>query len=122
MDKQKLDDFKKLLLEQRHRALDDFRNDRALGHAERDGAIDSGEAAELDADESTALELAGRESDLVEEVDAALQRIDEGTYGICERCGKPISEERLKALPTARYHVECQAAIEEAEGLETPSL
>jgi RNA polymerase-binding protein DksA len=40
------------------------------------------------------------------EIDAALARLDEGTYGKCEDCGKPIGEERLEARPTARYCIE----------------
>ena len=37
--------------------------------------------------------------DLLQKIDRALKRIDEGTYGICERCGKPIEKARIKALP-----------------------
>ena len=47
-----------------------------------------------------------------QEVEDALRRLDEGTYGTCERCGKPIPEKRLRALPEARYDVDCQAIIE----------
>ncbi len=62
-----------------------------------------------------------REKDLsiLEQVDAeladverALQRIDDGTYGTCEVDGKPISEERLEALPATRFCLEHQTAIE----------
>jgi RNA polymerase-binding protein DksA len=42
------------------------------------------------------------------EIDAALQRIEEGTYGICENCGKPISPERLAAIPWARLCIDDQ--------------
>ena len=122
MDKQKLEYFRNLLLEQRQRALDDFSDDRTASRQEPDGAIDTEEAAELDLEKSTSLDLAGRESELVKEIDAALQRIEDGTYGQCERCGRPIDEERLKAVPTARYDAKCQAAIEAAQGIETPSL
>src|SRR6185503_13948256 len=45
------------------------------------------------------LELRGNAEDLLAQVEAALQRLDEGTYGICARCGQPIAEERLEALP-----------------------
>jgi len=41
------------------------------------------------------------------EVDAALQRVAAGTYGRCERCGRPIDPERLEARPTALTHVRC---------------
>ena len=40
------------------------------------------------------------------EIDAALSRIDDGTYGKCEACGKPIGDERLEARPTARFCIE----------------
>lgn len=42
------------------------------------------------------------------EIDHALAKIENGTYGICEDSGEPINEARLKAIPTARYTLECQ--------------
>ena len=45
----------------------------------------------------------------LDEVQAALDRIDAGTYGRCERCGAPIGDERLAALPATRYCVRCAA-------------
>jgi DnaK suppressor protein len=41
------------------------------------------------------------------EVDAARERVELGTYGVCERCGRPVSPERLEAKPTARTCVTC---------------
>ncbi|HVG88169.1 MAG: TraR/DksA family transcriptional regulator [Gaiellales bacterium] len=41
-------------------------------------------------------------------IEAALQRIEDGTYGICERCGEPIDEARLEALPHATKCIECK--------------
>ncbi len=43
----------------------------------------------------------------LEEIDAALARIDDGTYGTCERCGDPIGEGRLEARPVARTCIRC---------------
>ncbi len=43
----------------------------------------------------------------LEEVDAAERRLDEGTYGTCERCGQPIAEGRLEARPVARHCIAC---------------
>lgn len=48
----------------------------------------------------------------VSEIEKALARVDEGTYGTCEACGKPIGDERLEVVPTARYCVEDQGARE----------
>ena len=76
--------------------------------------------SELDLNRSTALDLAGRQTQLIEEIDEALQRIEDGTYGQCFSCGKPLDEERLKAMPTAKYDVACQAAIEEVQGSNDP--
>jgi RNA polymerase-binding transcription factor len=45
---------------------------------------------------------------LVREIDLALVRIDEGTYGICSRCGQPIPEERLDAVPYAVLCLSCK--------------
>jgi len=45
------------------------------------------------------------------EVDAALVRLDDGTYGVCERCGSAIGEARLEALPAARLCIRCAAAV-----------
>jgi RNA polymerase-binding protein DksA len=50
------------------------------------------------------------EQQLLEEIDAALQRIEEGTYGICTNCGKPIQPERLEALPWAQLCIDCAKA------------
>jgi|SRR5215813_2146705 len=122
MDKQKLEYFRNLLLEQRLQASDDLRSDRATAFEGDDGVEDAGEMSELDLNRSTALDLASHQSDLIKEIDEALARIEDGTYGLCARCGKPLDEERLKAMPTAKYDAECQAAIEAAEGIETPTL
>jgi DnaK suppressor protein len=51
--------------------------------------------------------LTERRQQRLEEIDWVLQRIALGTYGLCERCGEPIPVARLRALPTARVHVEC---------------
>jgi DnaK suppressor protein len=48
-----------------------------------------------------------RRKQRLEEIDRVLQRIALGTYGLCERCGEPIPAARLRALPTARVHVQC---------------
>jgi DnaK suppressor protein len=51
--------------------------------------------------------LDDRRKQRLEEIDLVLQRIALGTYGLCERCGAPIPVARLRALPTARVHVQC---------------
>jgi DnaK suppressor protein len=60
------------------------------------------------------LALRNNARELLVQVDAALRRLDEGTYGICARCGREISTERLEALPSATLCITCQAEVERA--------
>ena len=117
MEKERLEHFRKLLLEQRQQAMRDMEGDRAVSLNHDDGVKDSGDMSELDLEQSTALTLGERQWQLVEDIDEALARIDEGTYGQCLRCGKSIDEERLEALPTAKYDAACKAKLEAAQGL-----
>ncbi|MDR5694957.1 MAG: TraR/DksA C4-type zinc finger protein [Armatimonadota bacterium] len=55
--------------------------------------------------------------DMLAQVEAALKKIEEGTYGICERCGQPISLERLEALPWAKLCISCKALEEKRRGM-----
>jgi DnaK suppressor protein len=60
------------------------------------------------------LSLTNNIRDLTEKIDRALERIDEGTYGVCERCGKPIEKARIKALPYATLCIKDKQAQERA--------
>lgn len=59
--------------------------------------------------------LSNSESKIMEAINYAIKKIEEGKYGICEECGKPISRERLKAIPYARYCIKCQTEREKSE-------
>lgn len=118
MDKQKLDFFRNLLIEQRRVATADVRADQTTALEGNYGVKDSGEMSKADVNKSTAFNLGERQLHMVQEIDRALLRIEDGTYGQCGHCGKPIDEERLKAMPSAKYGAECQAAIEVAQGVE----
>jgi len=61
------------------------------------------------------LNLIQTQRDELKEIDAALERVEEGTFGLCEICGKPISRRRLQAMPYARLCVECKREEEEKE-------
>lgn len=61
----------------------------------------------------------GRESDLLAQVRDALQRIEDGTYGKCLTCGRPISEKRLEAVPWAAYDVAHQEEVDSREARST---
>jgi RNA polymerase-binding protein DksA len=110
-----VDRFREALLEERKRVEAAIQN----LHDENPGTLaeDAGEETAYDnhlAD--TATETYDRELDytleensehVLAEIDAALKRIEEGTYGTCTNCGKQIAEERLEALPWATLCIDC---------------
>ncbi|MCG2726295.1 MAG: TraR/DksA family transcriptional regulator [Elusimicrobia bacterium] len=63
-------------------------------------------------DKEMFFELSGNELGMLEDVDAALRRLDNGSYGICEYCKKPIKKLRIKAIPQTRYCLVCQSVNE----------
>ena len=62
--------------------------------------------------------IAQNEGLLLEQVQAAIQRIEAGTYGVCQECGKPIDEARLKAIPYAGHCINC--ARGDRDEIDTP--
>jgi DnaK suppressor protein len=116
--------FKKLLLTELRRHAQQINSEqaRALDIA-NDEAKESSDLALRDVIQELALKLSEHESRIVADIDQALRRMEEGSYGICVRCGHPIDERRLEAMPTARLDAECQTAIENADGAPArPSL
>lgn len=79
-----------------------------LASVDQDPADMASETFEREKDTALLTTLRARQG----EVDAALQRVEDGTYGSCEACGKPIGEERLDAFPMARFCIEHQAQQE----------
>jgi|SRR5918911_987516 DnaK suppressor protein len=124
MDANRLEHFRKILLEELRRRTENVRGDQTAAlESFEDGVKDSVDMSLQDVNQELALRLGERESQAVADIDQALLRIDEGTYGQCVRCGKPIDERRLEAMPTARYDAACQAEIEASRGTNnTPTL
>lgn len=117
MDAKKQERFKKLLLSelQRHAQHIDEEQARAIDIA-NDDAKESSDLAIRGVIQELALKLGDRESQAVADIDQALMRMSEGSYGLCVRCGQLIDERRLEAVPTARYDAACQTQIENAKG------
>ena len=114
---EKLAHFKQILLSELQGHTDHVREDQAAAlELSDDGVKDTVDLSLMDVNKELALRLGERESQMLADIDQALMRIQEGSYGICARCGKIIDERRLEALPTARYDAACQAVIESANG------
>ena len=85
-----------------------------------DGATDMSESRPGDTSDGYYqefnLELLERDESTLREILEALERIENGTYGLCEGCGSLILKERLKAVPHARNCIECQRRAETSGG------
>jgi DnaK suppressor protein len=73
---------------------------------------DSIDQATQSLDKEILFELSDNERKILRDVDAALRKMDKGTYGYCEHCKKAIEKKRIKALPSARYCMTCQCGSE----------
>jgi len=71
--------------------------------------------ASAESDKALELRTRDRQRKLISKIDAALRRIDEGTYGYCDETGEPISLKRLQARPTATLSLEAQERHERRE-------
>src|SRR5678815_2862012 len=117
MQPEKLAHFKQILLSQLQGHADHVRADQAAAlELSDDGVKDTVDMSLMDVNKELALRLGERESQMIADIDQALLRIQEGSYGVCARCGKLIDERRLEAVPTARFDAACQALIESANG------
>ncbi|MDX6385423.1 MAG: DnaK suppressor protein [Blastocatellia bacterium] len=118
MEASKVEYFKQLLFAELRQHAQQVNEDQAAAlDAAGEDAKESADMATRDVIQELSLKLGDQESQMVADIDQALLRIEEGSFGTCARCGKPIDERRLEALPTARYDAECQAAIEAEKGL-----
>lgn len=72
-----------------------------------------GDVASLAYGREFSMGLAERQQKYLEQIDEALQRIDEGTYGICKVTGEPIAIERLEEVPVAKYSVKGKVIMEQ---------
>ena len=88
-----------------------------LAHLQDDNNIlpDLADRASTETDRSLELRTRDRQRKLISKIDAALKRIDDGTYGYCEETGEPIALKRLEARPIATLSVEAQERHERRE-------
>ena len=108
--------FHKLLLEKRNDLFDRVRAARS-NETESDGneAPDLADRALSTVSRDLSYQLSTSEREVLRRIDAALERIEEGSYGTCVHCGKPVQTARLKAVPWARHCIECQELQDRGE-------
>jgi len=106
--RQKLVSWKKDLLKESSQTLNNLQN-------ENEAKPDITDRASEEIDRSFELRTRDRERKLINKIDAAIQRIEDGSYGYCDETGDPISIKRLEARPVATLSLEAQEMHEKAE-------
>lgn len=114
--KKELDKYREILLQKRRDLVGDVstmeRGVLSLGDKTGDPATDVAEQGSDAYDQSLSIGLAEVDRKLIREIDAAIKRIDDKVYGLCELSGEPISAQRLNELPWARHSIEAARELE----------
>lgn len=103
--------FRGLLLEERQRvteAIQYLQKENSSSQEEETPETGQADTATVTVDREMDYSLEENSGNVLKEIDAALGRIEDGSYGLCTRCGKPIGEERLEAMPYATLCIECK--------------
>ena len=110
MDQKNVERERVKLLEERSQVADELERLRELLQAEVDVEPDEGDAEIFEREKNSAL-IAVLDKRM-EDIDAALKSMDAGSYGLCNRRGKPIEPERLEVKPDATLCLKCQQEVE----------
>jgi DnaK suppressor protein len=120
MKKKDLDYFRDLLTKRLQDLLSQADHTVSGMTAPKENFPDPTDRAALESDRNFMLRIRDRESKLIKKIKKALGRIDNNTFGICEKCGEEISIKRLKARPVTTQCIDCKTkeeAFEKALGL-----
>ena len=120
MKKKDIEYFKELLESQLRELLAQADDTVSGMTVPKENFPDPTDRASLEADRNFMLRIRDREHKLIKKIKLALERIDGGTFGICETCGEEISVARLKARPVTTQCIDCKTkeeALEKALGI-----
>jgi DnaK suppressor protein len=115
MNERQREYFRRKLWRWRDEILRESRETLNQLQAEREQLPDLADRASTETDRSIELRARDRQRKLIAKIDAALSRIEDGTYGYCDETGEPISLKRLEARPIATLSIEAQERHERAE-------
>lgn len=116
LTKKQLQELQELLLEEKKRILGTLLKRQDASYSElNELSGDSADIASLEISQSSLHKLGSREQKLLEKVEHALAKFEDGSYGICELTGEEIPYARLKARPVAQYTVEAKEMLERKE-------
>ena len=113
--KEKVELYRKQLVARREALAEDLRQATAQLINDESYYTDSVDQAAADTDKNFTLQMKNRERDVLWQIDEAIKRLDEGSFGECERCGEAISEGRIEAFPFTTLCIDCKAELESEE-------
>lgn len=120
LSRKELDHYRAILIRKRGELVGDINtmegqvlkdNSGSLSHTPQHAAEQGSDAYE----QALSLDIAEVDRNLIREIDDALARIDNASYGLCQKTGKPISKERLEELPWTRYSIEAARELEKKQ-------
>ena len=120
MNKKDREIFKKYFVEKLEELINQAGNTVSGMTETKENFPDPADRAALEADRNFMLRIRDREAKLIKKIKAALDRIENNTFGICESCGENITLKRLKARPVTTQCIDCKSkeeALEKALGL-----
>lgn len=113
MDPEEIKQAQQRLLKMRQELLDDaaraYAESQTLG---KDGVPDIGDMSSNSYNQEVLMNLSNAQRRAAADIDAALERIDAGAYGLCARCEEEIPARRMEVRPFSRYCVECKSEVE----------
>jgi len=115
MNERQREYFRRKLLAWKEDLLKESRDTLVVLQSENENQSDLADRASSETDRSLELRARDRQRKLISKIEAALERIDDGSYGYCEETGEPISIRRLDARPIATLSVEAQERHERRE-------
>jgi DnaK suppressor protein len=113
--KEKIEGYRRDLFARRETMASELRQATAEFISDDTTYNDSLDQAAADVDRSFTLQMKNRERDTLWQIDEALERIEAGTFGLCERCEEEISEARIKVFPFTTLCIDCKAELESEE-------
>ncbi len=113
MTKKQLEAYKKRLLDKKREVTDAYNKNKTYGRlTEDEGTQDLADKASSAYTKEFLYSLSNTDREALQRVDEALQRIVNGTYGVCAECGQELNRKRLEAVPWASHCIACQEKIE----------
>lgn len=115
-NKNQIDELKSILLQRKEVIFTNVKNSRdSIEQLKDQGLIDDLDYADFVSDSFTQGMIANHQLDELKQIEEALKKIKDGSYGICDMCGVNIPLGRLKAKPFAKFCTECRTVFEQEE-------